>query len=148
MSQILNDNGILREIASPDGNFVLPSTNYLMGSLCSDLKPTGCCAYTFQKIAAAFLMAMCRVDEALTLAQLSRRCEDVGVPLLWPCHRHRANVVISLLGILQALICNACRSQTVELAIRQRHINVRTSCCCQSCRLALSHHNMCGILAE
>lgn len=69
---------MLAQIAKPNSGFAWPAADYLMTSLCVDLQPTGCCAYTFQRVGAAYLMATCRLEEAAMLGDLVDRCQAAG----------------------------------------------------------------------
>jgi hypothetical protein len=76
--QILYKHGLIRELLDLDGTFSWPQDVEKRTKLCEMLNETGCCAFSFQRIATAFLVSLCHMEEALVVASLSSQCSAVG----------------------------------------------------------------------
>jgi hypothetical protein len=80
--QVLYELGVVNDLFDLDGSSSWPEGSRLVG-MCHELQNIGCCPFSFQRLATAFLVATCHFYEASVLASLSSVCSSVGVAL--PC---------------------------------------------------------------
>ena len=70
---------LLTKLAAMDGSFMWPDIEEQMGQVCIRFEEASCCTASWVPIMQATYVTACHMREAAIIADLSIRCENVGV---------------------------------------------------------------------
>lgn len=98
--QVLYDHGVAENLFALQNTFSWPGDDR-MPAMCRELQRLGCCAFSFQRMLTALLVATCRIDAGIVATSLSSACEAAGAPL-WASHTAAACFRLTSVAVVAA----------------------------------------------